>query len=357
MNRLKSINELKGVSFFGAFDNDVLVFSSCSIDCEKFSKILKVHDISSKLVKHDPQCSAELKADGARCFTDLENMQMLSRGGNTYKGLDQLQTLLSSADSKWKDYVLDGELVVDSTFAQRELGNGLLNKSLNGEIPQDDADLIRYQVWDLIPRAEYYGDVKATTTLSERRKLLLEFCDYINWGNDIQLIQPIESTLVSNVEEAKAIYNNYINLGLEGIILKNNKSVFEDRRSSSFVKFKQKIRVDVEIVATYAHKKDPTKLGGFTIKTACGKLQCNIGSGLKDKQQPEDLVFPMQSFDRKTLMTVVDLLPSRILEIEVNGLTKREGTEDYSFFLPIIKLWRDDKRVANTLDEVFERLS
>ena len=102
-------------------------------------------------------------------------------------------------------------------------------------------------------------------------------------------------------------------------------------------------------------KKDPTKIGGFSIRSNDSKIICKVGSGFKDKTLKADLANPMGSLDRATLFKIMDRLIGRIIEVECNGLTKSKDPNitTYSLFLPIMKLWRDDKEFANNMEDVF----
>ena len=301
-----------------------------------------------KNAKGDLVC--ELKADGARCMTEISNGDITSftRNAKTFNGLVRIHNALSSVGIT--DVVLDGEIVFESdNGANREQSTGMVNRCINGIVPQEVANKFVYQVWDIIDLEVYKGNAKSVKTLKERRKQLEAFVDAVR---DQDCIEVIEQTIVKDLNEAKTVYKDYVNKGFEGIILKDNGSVWENKRSKSFVKFKEKFRVDVIVTGSYPHKKDPTKIGGLYIQTPCGTISCGAGSGLKDKQTDDDIQYPMESLDRTTLMEIADKLPGRIIELEVNGMTECNGNK--SFFLPIIKTWRNDKNEANSYIEVLE---
>ena len=302
-----------------------------------------------KNAKGDLVC--ELKADGARCMTEISNGEITSysRNAKTFNGLVRLHKALLSAGIT--DVVIDGEIVYESgEGANRATGNGMVNRCINGIVPQEVADKFVYQVWDIVDLDVYKGQSKGQAkTLKERRKQLEEFVESVK---DQDCIEVIEQTKVKDLDEAKAVYKTYVNKGFEGIILKDDGSIWENKRSKSFVKFKEKFRVDVVVTGSYPHKKDPTKIGGLYIQTPCGTITSSAGSGLKDKQTDDDIKFPMDSLDRTTLMEIADKLPGRIIELEVNGITECNGNK--SFFLPIIKLWRNDKNEANSYQEVLD---
>lgn len=297
---------------------------------------------------------AELKADGARCMTRILDDEILSYSRNykTFNGLVRIQNALKSAGIT--DVVIDGEIVYKSSNnANREEGNGHVNRCISGIVPQEIANNFVYQVWDIVDVAVYDGNEKSVKTLRERRKQLEDFISVIA---DDECIDIIEQTPVTSLEEAKTVYKQYVDKGFEGIILKNNKSVWENKRSKHFVKFKEKFRIDVLVTGITQHKKEPTKIGGFYIQTMDGSIKCKVGSGLRNKQTVEDIADRFNSLDNTTLMELYNENPdkviNRVLEIECNGMTSCNGQK--SFFLPIIKLWRNDKDEANTYQEVLE---
>lgn len=333
---------------------------------------------------------AEMKADGARCFTDIDmesdTVGQYSRSGNSYLNLDKIVEAVKS--TTFGNWVIDGELVYrgdvsgievavaededgnpieDSADVQdRQTGNGIVNKSLKGTISQEEANNVVYQVWDIVPRDVYYGERKCPSDLTQakRRQYLEQFVSQVQSAG-FDNIELIEQTPVKTLEEAKAVYRKYVEMGYEGIILKCNLSLWKNTRSKDLVKFKEKIRVDLEIVAYYAHKKDPTKLGGITVRSACGRIQTNCGSGFTNttSKKVKGIVVDIplserDGMDREMLYTLVgDQLIGQIAELECNGIirskNRKEGEAEFKLFLPIIKSFRIDKTEANRLEDVF----
>ncbi|QDH49083.1 DNA ligase [Pantoea phage Phynn] len=398
-----------------------------------------------KLIPEQPQCLAtafslkavarikypaisQLKADGARCMTDLirdTEPRKATRAGNEYTGLIDLdESLRKLGKLLGGDYVLDGELVYrpkggftppaapaapevanfgkDLSFlfgeddepeiiqaaaiedvltpeqeavadAKREEGNGIVNKSLQGTISQQEQAGIIYQVWDLIPYEIYYGtkeDQKnqdpAVTGYHKRLEMLREAIkDYPN-------IEIVRTITVNNFDEAKADYNQYRLQGMEGSILKNADFVWRDSRVPDQVKIKNKTPIDLKIIGVYEHKKDPNKVGGFVVVDASGHAQTNTGSGLTDTDQekvwddeldahvwkPLPCTLEIRGdLDRELIMANKDQYIGAIVEMEVDGLqrskTRKKGDPEFSFFLPVIKKMRWDKSEPNDIYDVF----
>lgn len=311
-----------------------------------------------KLIPEQPQCLAtpfslkamsrikypaisQLKADGARCMSDLisgKEPRKVTRANNEYTGLTNLDaSLVRIADYLGDDYVMDGELVyrgdvsvkvakssipapgevrkslnTDLSWligddedveraagvedpitpeeaaisdAKREAGNGIVNKSLQGTISDKEQQNIVYQVWDLVPYDIYYGDKKQQKEqdpkkagYQHRLARLVAALQYLGIDN----IEVVPTRTVNNFEEAKADYNQYRLDGMEGSILKNVDFVWRDSRVPDQVKIKNKTPIDLKIIDVYPHKKDPNKVGGFVVVDASGHAQTNTGSGLTD---------------------------------------------------------------------------
>lgn len=339
---------------------------------------------------------AQLKADGARCFAEIrgesvEDVKLLSRAGNEYNGLDLIKRDLINMTKTYREShgpcMVDGELVylaskakenqpagiswmmdteevtgtavvVDDTtkpvVALRSESNGIANKSLKSTITPQEAASMSFQVWDLVPLSAVYDGEKSSTYDSRFENLE----SMVSQANRIILI---ENTVVNTLEEARAIYKNYVTQGLEGIILKNIKSVWENKRSKNLVKFKEEINIDLRVVGIQPHSKDPNKLGAVFLESDDRMIRVKCGSGFTDtnaiKVKGEWIPIAYADLDelnRTKLMIDEDEVIGRIAEIKCNGWIAAEGrTDSVSLFLPVIERFRNDKDETNTLADVF----
>lgn len=346
---------------------------------------------------------AQLKADGARCFAEvrgdeLDDVRLLSRAGNEYLKLDLLKKELIEATREARErhpegVLIDGELVYheqkvapqndglgflfdDTEQAETQIesaesrtkSNGLANKSLKGTISATEAACMKFQVWDYVPLIEVYSDVKILNPLKyDVRFAVLEKMiadNVVLHGFDRMIL--IENHVVNNLDEAKVIYKKYVDEGLEGIILKNTASIWENKRSKNLYKFKEVIDIAMEIIGYYEHDKDPNKIGGVVLRSSCGKITNNCGSGFKDTTQVKDkktkkwVTIPIEErheMDREALMAKARKgeLVGMIADCECNGWLTSETRKDntVALFLPIIKGFRFDKDRADTFEDVF----
>ncbi|QBX06031.1 DNA ligase [Vibrio phage Va3] len=284
---------------------------------------------------------AELKADGARCFAHVDldgNITLTSRNGKRYQGLVKVEKGLTEMGVN--GFVIDGELVYAPNglheVEDRSTGNGIVNKASKGTItPKEQADIV-FQVWDIIPEDVYFGKSNELNMPYSKRKQILADVAIKARG----IIEPIPWQTVSTKEQASEIYNQYVAQGLEGIILKDPDALWENKRSKSLVKYKEVHDGDLEIIEVIeGDKKNKGKMGALLLRSACGMLITKVGSGFSDKQRAD-------IWERR------DEVIGMIVEINYNAITRARNKETWSCFLPIFVQFRDDKDVANTLEEM-----
>lgn len=350
---------------------------------------------------------AQLKADGARCFMDVVydtdnntvEITMVSRQGNDYYKLDHIKQEMEDLilnklfwhypfDDHIIEFTIDGELVAvdeNGNHTPREINNGILNKSLKNTISDEEAKSVKFMVWDFInkndsvfkfitglasdtpendspenntiisnPNSLKGHEFSATTAI--RYQMLGRMID------GLENFELIENTVVNNIDEAREIYQKYVDQGYEGIILKNMDAMWKDGRSNDQVKFKEEIMVDLKVVGFIENETYPNTLGSLMLQSADGKIEVNCGSGFtytfqrKEKDGSVTLI-PVEDrpvTDREWIWTHRDSLINTIVEVKCNGLTTSNGRETYSLFLPIFQQWREDKGEANNIEDVFE---
>lgn len=281
---------------------------------------------------------AQLKMDGMRFNAIVKDgaVEYRSRNGKEINLLGYLDDqFLEMAGGG--DYVFDGELMVmfdgDHQFADRQTGNGILNKANKGTISDKEASQVHATVWDMIPYVlfcESYSDTPYATRFAKLTAMVN------NITAKDKKVWLVTSDIVNTLEEATEIFEGYLAQGLEGIILKDGSGVWEDKRAKHQIKFKGELECDLKIVGTEPHKKKPDWLGAIICESADGIIKVNVGSGFNDTH-------------RKTLKEK-DIL-GKIVAIKYNARIKNKSGEE-SLFLPVFVEIREDKDCADSAKEV-----
>lgn len=281
---------------------------------------------------------AQMKMDGMRFNAIVRDgkCEFRSRNGKEILLLGNLeQEFIALAGSV--DCVFDGELLVmlegDHQFADRQTGNGILNKANKGTISAEQAALVHATVWDLIPYVQFV-DGYCGTPYAKRYATLQAIIS--KQKPEGKKIWNVTSTIVQTLEEAQEIFQGYLAEGYEGIILKDGNGVWEDKRAKHQIKFKGELECDLKIVAIEEGTgKYAGMLGAIVCESSDGKIKVNVGSGFNDAH-------------RKNLgKEILD----KIVAIKYNSRIKNK-LGDESLFLPIFIEIRDDKDIADSSKDI-----
>ena len=275
---------------------------------------------------------AQCKADGARChlYWDGSNATAFSRSGKQFELHGELNQ--SAQYMMEPGETFDGELlVVDSNgnVLDRKTGNGILNKANKGTISQEEASRIIFVPWDIV-------DQTGTIPYNERWKELSTRFELIGTVNN--KFREIETRIVNNVEEAQEFFGEMIAKGQEGAVLKNIDNVWEGKRVKSCGKMKSEEEADLIVVGwEEGTGKNVGRLGNLICETADGKLRVSVGTGFSDNQR--ECFVP-----ENTIGTIVT--------VRYNQRIKSKTDKLESLFLPRFVEFREDKDVANTIEEL-----
>ena len=282
---------------------------------------------------------AQLKMDGMRFNAIVRDgkCEFRSRNGKEILLLGNLeQEFIALAGSV--DCVFDGELLVmfdgDYQFADRQTGNGILNKANKGTISEKEASQVHATVWDVIPYVMFETGYCATPYSKRFSSLEILVNKQSSKNKKIWLVT---SDIVQNLDEAQVLFEGYLEKGLEGIILKDGSGDWEDRRAKHQIKFKGELECDLKIVAVEEGKgKAEGMLGAIVCESADGVVKVSVGSGFSDLQRKQYWA---------------ENLVDRIVAIKYNSrITNKQGEE--SLFLPVFIELRDDKDIADLSKDV-----
>lgn len=305
------------------------------------AKLMKARPYSQKNFEHiEFPAISQRKCDGARCLAIKKDgsVKLISSSSNEYYNLNAIKEEVNRFGD---NVVLDGELlVVDSQekVLSRKEGNGILNQSLHDTISEEDADKVRYVIWDIIPIEDYEGDI-GTEAYYKRFYKMTQIVE----ENDLKRISVVESKIVDSKEEALSHFREMIARGEEGTILKNLSSVWENKKSKNCVKFKIVLQSTLKMIEFIeGSEKYTNSLGAILCESSEGNVQVKVGSGFSDA-------------DRKNIWQHRAEYRNKFIEIESNGIILAEdGT--YSLFLPRFVEIREDKLEADSY-EIIKELS
>jgi hypothetical protein len=275
--------------------------------------------------------AVQLKMDGMRFNAIVRDgkCEFRSRNGKEVNLLGCLeQEFIHIADGK--SVVFDGELLVESAsgVADRQTGNGILNKAVKGTISVKEAALVRATVWDMIPYDKFISGSDSTPYLVRYGRL-----ESLALPAKIRLV---EHTIVQDYEEAEIIFKRYLDQGQEGIILKDLNGPWEDKRAKHQIKFKGELECDLKIVGLQEGTgKYAGMLGAVLCESADGIVKTSVGSGFSDDQ-------------RKTLGPEII---GKVMAIKYNMRIRNKQGEE-SLFLPIVLEIREDKTVADSSQDI-----
>jgi hypothetical protein len=272
----------------------------------------------------------QLKMDGMRFNAIVRDgkVEYRSRNGKEIQLLGNLDAdFVKMAGGV--DCVFDGELLVvdGDTILDRQTGNGILNKANKGTISEAEAKMVRATVWDVIPYI-YFVDGECPTPYGTRFSSL----EMLVKKNPSK-VSLVKSWEVDNYETAQALFEEMLQRGEEGIILKDKNGIWEDKRSKGQIKFKGELECDLKIVAVEEGTgKYAGMLGAILCESSDGVIKVSVGSGFTDQQ-------------RKDLWgkNIVD----KVAAIKYNMRIKNKSGEE-SLFLPIVLEVRDDKEDADS---------
>lgn len=270
-------------------------------------------------------CFAQTKMDGMRGVIVKRDgrVTVFSRNGNTMTKLDKhFEEILKSVDN----VVMDGELTVvdsDGKLLDRKTGNGILNKTVVETVSDEEVSRVRFTAWDLIDVCNFDKGVDNMTGVERLAKLRA-----IPKHPLFEVVQTFE---IANMEEAQDLFKKQLADGQEGIILKNNNHIWEDKRSKQCVKMKEVIEMDLKITGIVEGTgKASGMCGAIEVENGDGSIKSNVGTGMDDATR-QDI------WSRKA-----DLVGT-IVTVKCNGVISRKGVDSKSLFLPVFVELRLDK--------------
>jgi len=252
------------------------------------------------------------------------------------------------------DCVLNGEftsLLTENRMAANgmiaslvSIGDKILeNKDVAAEIKkfekennvtyQEALDSIVYTVWDMITFDEYLNK-KSTTPYYIRLENLKNMLNKYACTRVVL----IESRIVTTFQEALDHFNENLEKGLEGTILKEYKGEWANGKKNNQIKFKLEMNVDLIIT-------------GFNYGT--GK-NAHLISSLNAKSTDGLLITKPTGIDEKMMAYITnnqDKLLGTVVECKCSGVSKNSSGA-YSLMHPVFEKLRSDKTTGDDLNAI-----
>jgi hypothetical protein len=260
------------------------------------------------------------KEDGVRDKIVIKGTDVahISRNGLTYNNFgifdeailhlkENVELLLKKGPMN--DLIFDGEVISDDEDFQKQM-------TQIRRIEDADPSIFRLRLFD-IPTLKKYTQAKRESILRDAYEALPK-----------KFKRKIELTLCYRVKDKSTFlraYDEVVNIRKkEGVVLKNLKGLYENKRSSYWCKVKTFFSIDLKVIGVNKGKPGKKYAGvlGALVVYFEGREVC-VGSGYSDKQR-------------------VDFLdnPPKMIEIEYKSITK-----DGSLYIPTFVRERSDRMV------------
>lgn len=303
---------------------------------------------------------AQEKADGIfgnMVVDDDMNVYFLTREGKRIQQLHRLENILRKRlPVSSRNSVQNGELLVmvDGVILDRKTGNGIINSCIYGTADQKMADCVVYKTWDIIPAKAFWGGTY--NVQYEKRYSLVKS---IVASVDVPQYTLVDTVQVENIDEAYAFFRRMRSEGKEGAVIKDFKAVWKYHTSPLQVKLKNVTDVELEIVGWYygdTGKKYGQCLGGLHCRSACGRLEVNVGTGFSDDERGYRVIDGVQDLNfAKKQIEYWESQVGSIVQLECESVIQDKRGGKPSLFLPRYIEVRKDKSKADTLEDILKR--
>ena len=320
-----------------------------------------------KLLDENHRCYSQIKMDGRYVNAIVRNnISLVSRSGKPSGVGESLELAFEFLNNKiceetgnqhGTEFVFNGELVIPNV--DRYTSNGMIasivsmeekrleGRNISKEIakfekqynksPQEIAMSVKAVIWDFIPYDEY---LKETWVIPYyvRFGILESVCK----NNYMRSISLVESKEVTSMAEAMDHFQEMLERGEEGTILKTLEGIWKDGKPSHQYKMKLEMTVDLKVIGFNQGK------AGTDLENTLGSFQCE-SSDEKLKSDPggisRDIRDEVWANQEKYLGTII--------EVKSYGLS-HDRNNNYSLLHPSFNCLRDDKDTCDSLQDIQE---
>ena len=287
------------------------------------------HDSANHEKKMVGPKQIEIKLDGVRVLTVIKDgkVEMFSRNGKQFHNfghiIAEIEAVLKDKPAPY-DLVLDGE-VMSANF--QDLMKQVHRKS--GGVAKDAV----LHLFDMIPLDKFL-EGKYEVEQSKRSQYVwhwvdankdaLEHVQALDW-EDVDLSSPEGQDRFVELNKAA------VDGGYEGVMIKDQKAVYECKRSHAWLKAKPFIEVTLKVVSVEEGTgRNEGRLGAIIVEGEDDgyNYHLNCGSGFTDDQ-------------RDQFWTNRDNVVGSLVEIRADARTKSQDSDTYSLRFPRFKTFRN----------------
>lgn len=310
----KTVNKV--VKNLSASDKFIIPTFSCQLAQDSTDQQTKMH--GEKIL--------EVKLDGARVLTFVfpdGRVTQFSRNGREIENFPKIRdSFLEIAKSMSDPWVFDGE-IMSANFQD-------LMKQFNRkeDVKTDDAVL---HIFDMIPMQDFMAGYCGISQEIRSESLQIWFREFEESLPNVKILSNrlVNLSTVIGREIFREMNEKALEGGYEGIMIKDPTAPYECKRSSSWMKLKPVITLDLTVTGVEEGTgKNVGSLGAIVCEgTESGKAICvNVGTGFSDE-------------DRAAIWTSKDTVIGQIAEVRADVISQnQDGT--YSLRFPRFLRWR-----------------
>jgi len=277
-----------------------------------------------------PDVVCQVKYDGMRVHATLEGDSVVFQTRNSSKFtapdhlIPEIKQIIKAGE------FIDGELVCftkDNLHEDRQTGNGILNKLIQGTCSPEETATVHFIVWDVVNRNERIPYATRLYDLNKRIDKTEE---------PLEFIHPVEQKMTNTPEQLTEYFNLQLEKGREGIVAKNMFHLWQPKRSPDWVKFKAIKTADLRVVQIIPGKGKYTgMMGALEIASDDGAVKTSVGTGFSDAQ--------------RELLNSSRII-GQIVEVAYNSIIHNKDSTT-SLYLPRFIKFRTDKSTTTTKSE------
>lgn len=178
-------------------------------------------------------CYAQPKIDGVRCV--YSSGELYSRLGKVFFGMEHIKNELSCFGNS----IVDGELYSYEMNFNKLVG--LVKSETLSNLQKEESRKVLFIVYDKISSLDY------SQRLSEIKAVIK--------SNQFKYINLIETVDIHSDEEVYKFHNKFVEEGYEGIMIRNKKGKYEEKkRSSDLLKYKSFVDNEFKITGFFSEK-------------------------------------------------------------------------------------------------------